>query len=198
VLSGILQAINVMSARTGLIGVVAPLALLECIAILGTASAWFSGAARLPFVAGSRSLPASDHWSRASPLPHALRQSHSLCRPLRRCSSPPVFSASRWAKPTSPCSTWPSFCSSCLPLTCSWRYSSTPGVRTLNSRRTRPISPPTRSPAWASTLIGLVVAFIPSRQVNSVWIFRRQTDRRMRDRIWLSLVLLSAGAEQSA
>ena len=58
VLSGILQAINVMSTRTGLIGVVAPLALLECMAILGTASAWFSGAARLPFVAGvDRYLP---------------------------------------------------------------------------------------------------------------------------------------------
>ena len=58
VLSGVLQAINVMSARTGLVGVVAPLALLECIAILGTASAWFSGAARLPFVAGvDRYLP---------------------------------------------------------------------------------------------------------------------------------------------
>ena len=58
VLSGVLQAINVMSARTGVMGVVAPLALLECIAILGTASAWFSGAARLPFVAGvDRYLP---------------------------------------------------------------------------------------------------------------------------------------------
>ena len=58
VLAGILQAINVMSTRTGLVGVVAPLALLECIAILGTASAWFSGAARLPFVAGvDRYLP---------------------------------------------------------------------------------------------------------------------------------------------
>ena len=34
VLSGVLQAINVMSARNGLEGVVAPLALLECIAIL--------------------------------------------------------------------------------------------------------------------------------------------------------------------
>ena len=56
--AGILQAINVMSTRTGLIWFVAPLALLECIAILGTASAWFSGAARLPFVAGvDRYLP---------------------------------------------------------------------------------------------------------------------------------------------
>ena len=58
VLSGILQAINVMSTHTGIFWVVAPLALLECIAILGTASAWFSGAARLPFVAGvDRYLP---------------------------------------------------------------------------------------------------------------------------------------------
>src|SRR6202044_3721982 len=35
VLAGLLQAINAMSARTGLVGVVAPLALLECVAILG-------------------------------------------------------------------------------------------------------------------------------------------------------------------
>src|SRR6202041_969245 len=58
VLSGVLQAINCMRAPTRLVGVGAPLALLECIAILGTASAWFSGAARLPFVAGvDRYLP---------------------------------------------------------------------------------------------------------------------------------------------
>ncbi len=59
ILSGILQAINKMAATTGLLGLVAPLALLECLSILGTASAWFSGAARLPFVAGiDRYLPA--------------------------------------------------------------------------------------------------------------------------------------------
>ena len=58
ILSGILQAINVMALHNGLLFVVAPLAFLECIAILGTASAWFSGAARLPFVAGiDRYLP---------------------------------------------------------------------------------------------------------------------------------------------
>jgi glutamate:GABA antiporter len=58
VLSGVLQAISVMGAHTGVTGLVGPLALLECIAILGTASAWFSGAARLPFVAGvDRYLP---------------------------------------------------------------------------------------------------------------------------------------------
>jgi amino acid transporter len=58
ILSGILQAINVMATHNGLLFVVAPLAFLECLAILGTASAWFSGAARLPFVAGiDRYLP---------------------------------------------------------------------------------------------------------------------------------------------
>ena len=59
ILSGILQGINIMASRTGLLVLVAPLAFLECIAILGTASAWFSGTARLPFVAGiDRYLPA--------------------------------------------------------------------------------------------------------------------------------------------
>jgi hypothetical protein len=40
--AAILQAIKVMSARIGLMGIFAPLALLECIAIPGTASAWLS------------------------------------------------------------------------------------------------------------------------------------------------------------
>lgn len=52
VLSGVLQTINSMAQRVDLRMVVAPLALFEAIAILGTASAWFSGTARLPFVAG--------------------------------------------------------------------------------------------------------------------------------------------------
>ena len=59
VLAGILQAISIMSEQTHLTIIIAPLALLECLAILGTASAWFAGAARLPFVAGvDKYLPA--------------------------------------------------------------------------------------------------------------------------------------------
>ena len=58
VLSGVLQAVSTMADRAHLRMVVAPLALFEFIAILGTASAWFSGSARLPFVAGiDRYLP---------------------------------------------------------------------------------------------------------------------------------------------
>ncbi len=52
VLSGVLQTINSMAQRVDLRVVVAPLALFEAVAILGTASAWFGGTARLPFVAG--------------------------------------------------------------------------------------------------------------------------------------------------
>ena len=57
-LSGVLQAVSTMAERAHLRMVVAPLALFEFVAILGTASAWFSGSARLPFVAGlDRYLP---------------------------------------------------------------------------------------------------------------------------------------------
>ena len=78
VLSGILQAINLMSTRTNLLWIVAPLALLECLAILGTASAWFSGAARLPFRRRSRSLPPAHHRQSPSPLPHPVRKPDPL------------------------------------------------------------------------------------------------------------------------
>ncbi len=58
VLSGVLQAVNTMAQRVNLRIVVVPLALFEFVAIMGTASAWFSGSARLPFVAGlDRYLP---------------------------------------------------------------------------------------------------------------------------------------------
>lgn len=58
VLSGILQAISSMAQRVNLGAIVAPVALFEAIAILGTAAAWFGGTARLPFVAGiDRYLP---------------------------------------------------------------------------------------------------------------------------------------------
>ncbi len=58
VLSGVLQAVSTMAERAHLRMIVAPLALFEFVAILGTASAWFSGSARLPFVAGiDRYLP---------------------------------------------------------------------------------------------------------------------------------------------
>jgi glutamate:GABA antiporter len=170
VLSGVLQAINVMGAHTGLPGVVAPLALLECIAILGTASAWFSGAARLPFVAGvDRYLPPII--GRVHPRYHtpyislilfailsglliaisflgvsvgeAFLTMLDLAVVLQLCPSAYMFLALLKH-------TW----SEGAVLHANKAYLTANAVLGL-----------------AATFVGLIVAFIPSRQVNSVWIF---------------------------
>jgi len=65
VMTGVLESISSMAGRVHLGWLVAPVALFEAFAILGTAAAWFSGAARLPFVAGI------DHY-----LPRALGRVH--------------------------------------------------------------------------------------------------------------------------
>lgn len=69
VLTGVLQSISTMAGRVHLSAIVAPVALFEAVAILGTAAAWYSGAARLPFVAGI------DHY-----LPQALGRLHPRYR----------------------------------------------------------------------------------------------------------------------
>lgn len=66
VLTGVLQSISSMAGHVHLDAIVAPVALFEAIAILGTAAAWYSGAARLPFVAGIDSY-----------LPRALGRVHA-------------------------------------------------------------------------------------------------------------------------
>ena len=170
VLSGVLQAINVMSARTGLGSVVAPLALLECIAILGTASAWFSGAARLPFVAGvDRYLPSiigrlhpRYHTPYVSLILFAVLSSLLIASSFMGVSvgeayltmldlavvlqlAPTAYMFLALLKHT-----W----SKGAVLNANKAYLTVNAVAGL-----------------CVTLIGLVVAFIPTRQVNSVWIF---------------------------
>src|SRR5208282_1519214 len=57
---GILQAVTEMAESVGLGWLVSPVALVLTISIAGIASAWLSGSARIPFVAGlDRYLPAS-------------------------------------------------------------------------------------------------------------------------------------------
>jgi glutamate:GABA antiporter len=170
VLSGVLQAINVMSTRTGLFGVVAPLALLECIAILGTASAWFSGAARLPFVAGvDRYLPPiigrvhpRYHTPYVSLILFAILSSLLIATSFLGVSvgeayltmldlavilqlSPSAYMFLALLKHT-----W----SKGAVLHANKAYLTVNAVAGL-----------------CATFVGLVVAFIPSRQVNSIWIF---------------------------
>jgi glutamate:GABA antiporter len=52
VLQGIVQAVSHMSARVGIGWIIAPFALMLSLSIAGIASAWLGGSARIPFVAG--------------------------------------------------------------------------------------------------------------------------------------------------
>lgn len=60
VLQGIMQAIGIGARATGTTWLVGPLAILMGLAIGGSASAWFAGSTRVPFVAGlTNALPAA-------------------------------------------------------------------------------------------------------------------------------------------
>ena len=60
VLQGVVQAIQGMAKQVGMDWIVAPLAVVLSVSIAGIASAWLSGSARIPFVAGmDRYLPES-------------------------------------------------------------------------------------------------------------------------------------------
>lgn len=67
VLQGIMQAIGIGAAAAGASWLVPPLAVLMGLAIGGAASAWFAGSARVPFVAGLTSA-----------LPEALGRVHPV------------------------------------------------------------------------------------------------------------------------
>jgi amino acid transporter len=52
VLQGIVQAVNHMAARVGILWITVPFAFLLSLSIAGIGSAWMGGSARIPFVAG--------------------------------------------------------------------------------------------------------------------------------------------------
>ena len=170
VLSGVLQAINVMSARTGLMGVVAPLALLECIAILGTASAWFSGAARLPFVAGvDRYLPPII--GRVHPRYHTPYVSLILFAVLSSLLIGSSFlgvSVGEAYLTMLDLAVILQLAPSAYMFLALLKHTWSEGA-VLNANKAYLTA--NAVSGIVVTFVGLIVAFIPSRQVNSVWIF---------------------------
>lgn len=64
-IQGVMQAVSAGASQAGVAWMVGPLALLMGLAIGGTASAWFAGSSRIPFVAGLNSA-----------LPRALGRVH--------------------------------------------------------------------------------------------------------------------------
>jgi amino acid transporter len=170
VLSGVLQAINVMSTRAGLMGLVPPLALLECIAILGTASAWFSGSARLPFVAGAdRYLPPII--GRVHPRYHTPYVSLILSAILSSLLIATSFlgvSVGEAYLTMLDLSVILQLAPSAYMFLALFKHTWTKGT-VLNANKSYLTA--NAVAGLCSTLVGLVVAFIPARQVNSIWIF---------------------------
>jgi amino acid transporter len=170
VLSGVLQAINVMSSRTGLAGVVAPLALLECIAILGTASAWFSGAARLPFVAGvDRYLPPII--GRVHPRYHTPYVSLILFAVLSSLLIGSSFlgvSVGEAYLTMLDLAVILQLAPSAYMFLALFKHTWSKGA-VLNANKAYLTA--NAVSGLGATFVGLIVAFIPSRQVNSIWIF---------------------------
>ena len=170
VLAGILQAINVMSVRTGWPGIVAPLALLECIAIMGTASAWFNGAARLPFVAGvDRYLPAVI--GRVHPRYHTPYVSLILFAILSSLLIGASFmgvSVGEAYLTMLDLAVVLQLLPSAYMFLALWKHV-WGGQERLHANRWYLLL--NAGLGLLATGVGLVVAFIPSRQVNSIWIF---------------------------
>ncbi len=162
VLQGIMQAIGIGATATGTAWLIGPLAILMGLAIGGSASAWFSGSARVPFVAGLTSA-----------LPEALGRVH------------PVYKSPYVALLVAACCcalfTAISFVGSSVNEAYQVLLKSAVVIQLipfvylfLTMAKTPGV------PTWASgagvvglttTLVGLAVAFVPTSDVDNVWTF---------------------------
>ncbi|HZD50473.1 MAG TPA: APC family permease, partial [Silvibacterium sp.] len=170
ILSGILQAINVMARHNGLLFIVAPLAFLECIAILGTASAWFSGAARLPFVAGiDRYLPpviGKIHPRYQTPYVSLIV--YAALSSLLTLMSFLGVSVGEAYLTLLDLAVILQLLPTCY-LFSSLLKHALDGKSTLNA--SKPYLLANGAGGLLAATVGLIVAFIPSRQVTSIWLY---------------------------
>ena len=162
VLQGIMQAIGIGAGAAGAAWLVVPLAILMGLAIGGSASAWFAGSARVPFVAGLTSA-----------LPEALGRVHPVYK------SPHV--ALTVAAICCAIFTGLSFVGSSVNEAYQVLLKSAVIIQMipftylfLTLARTPGIDTWARAAGWigfATTCIGLVVAFLPTADVESVTTF---------------------------
>ncbi len=162
VLQGIMQAIGIGAGAAGAAWLIAPLAILMGVAIGGSASAWFAGSARIPFVAGLTSA-----------LPEALGRVHPVYRSPYVALLVAAFFCALF--------TGISFVGSSVNEAYQVLLKSAVVIQMipfaylfLTLAQTRGVS------AWAraagaiglvTTIFGLVVAFLPTADVESVWTF---------------------------
>ncbi|MFT4113155.1 APC family permease [Silvibacterium sp.] len=170
ILSGVLQAINVMSLHNGLSFVVAPLAFLECLAILGTASAWFSGAGRLPFVAGiDRYLPAVV--GKVHPRYHTPYVSLIIYAALSALLTLLSFfgvTVGEAYLTMLDLAVILQLLPSCYMFAALLKHALAPDAKLHTSK---PYLIANALAGLLATLVGIGVAFVPSRQVSSIWIY---------------------------
>jgi amino acid transporter len=170
ILSGILQAINTMASRTGLLALVAPLALLECLSILGTASAWFSGAARLPFVAGiDRYLPAAI--GKLHPryrTPYVSLILFAVVSVLFIGTSYLGVSVGEAYLTLLDLAVILQLLPSCYMFGALLKHALAPGSELHANKLYLVLN---AGCGLAATFVGLIVAFVPSRQVTSIWVY---------------------------
>ena len=170
ILSGILQGINIMASRTGLLMVVVPIAFFECISILGTASAWFSGTARLPFVAGiDRYLPAvigRIHPRYGTPYVSLILFAVLSCGLIGMSFM--GASVEEGYLTLLDLAVIMQLVPSCYMFLVLLKHTRHPQSEL---RAAKPYLLANCISGLAATGVGIAVAFIPSRQVNSVWLY---------------------------
>ena len=162
VLQGIMQAISIGASAAGASWLVTPLAVLMGLAIGGAASAWFAGSARVPFVAGLTSaLPAA--LGRVHPVyksPYvALLITAVLCGlfTLISFAGSSVNEAYQVLLKSA-------VVMQMIPFTYLF----------LTLTRTDGIGSWARAAGYvglATTVVGMIVAFLPTSDVTSVWLF---------------------------
>ena len=171
VTQGILQAISKMAAITQLGWMISPLALVLSISIAGIASAWLAGSARIPFVAGlDRYLPAA--LGRLHPrfeTPYVALIAHAALSTLVVLMSF-VGATVKEAYVT--------LLDLAVVLQLVPFLYIHAGLLRIAVKGPREAGHYSRGALWAAglsglltTALGMVVAFVPSRQIESVWLF---------------------------
>ncbi len=171
VMQGILQAITKMTEVTNLGWLVPPLALVLSISIAGIASAWLAGSARIPFVAGlDRYLPA------------ALGQLHPKFNTpyvalLVHAALNTVFVLMSFIGATVK-EAYVTLLDLAVVLQLVPFLYIYAGLLRLAANGPRKAGHYSRAVLWLAglsglltTSLGMIVAFVPSRQIESVWLF---------------------------
>lgn len=169
VVQGILQAVSKMAGEVGAGWIVAPLATVLSVSIAGIASAWLAGSARIPFVAGlDKYLPAAlgrIHARYATPyvalIAHGSLSTAFLAMNFIGASVQEAFVTML------DLAVFLQLVPFLYMFAALVRLASRPG----RGRYSRVVLRLAGVIGFASTALGMVVAFVPSRQIGSLWLF---------------------------